>query len=189
MNKLLKTCVFMAALLAPAGAMAANGFTTGNVNLRSGPGTGYPVVDTVPAGSPLNIRGCLNDIPWCDVSYGGLRGWMSHNYIQITYNNRRTGLTPGLYAALSIPLITFNLDRYWGRHYRTRPFYNNRTYWNNRFGAPRPGVRPPAAPGKPAAPAVPGKPRPPAAGAGPQRPVTLPGRPPRPAFAGPGRRP
>lgn len=43
-------------------AQAANGYATGNVNMRSGPGTEYSRIATIPAGAGVTIRGCLSGI-------------------------------------------------------------------------------------------------------------------------------
>jgi len=54
-------------------------FTTGSVNLRAGPGTGYYVVATVPPGAFVDVRNCGGN--WCKVNYRGIVGWMSASYI------------------------------------------------------------------------------------------------------------
>ncbi|MFC5579734.1 SH3 domain-containing protein [Rhodanobacter terrae] len=46
------------ALTLPALAQAADGFVTGNVNLRAGPGAEYPLILTIPGGAPVNIQDC-----------------------------------------------------------------------------------------------------------------------------------
>lgn len=65
-------------LFAASAATAASGVATGDVNLRAGPGTGYAVITTIPAGAPLEIYGCSS---WCQVSYGGTQGYVSGNYV------------------------------------------------------------------------------------------------------------
>lgn len=69
------------ALSVPTIAAAGNGYATGSVNMRSGPGTQFTVVTTVQAGSPLIVNGCSSG--WCDVTWGGARGWCSDNYVTI----------------------------------------------------------------------------------------------------------
>ncbi|MGA0562334.1 SH3 domain-containing protein [Ancylobacter sp. VNQ12] len=59
--------------IAPAGAAVASaaGYsatTTAAVNVRNGPGTGYEVLGTVPAGTPVNIVSCAG--AWCQTQYG-----------------------------------------------------------------------------------------------------------------------
>nr|WP_274706905.1 SH3 domain-containing protein [Allorhizobium sonneratiae] len=113
----------------PALAEAAQAFATANVNLRAGPSTGYPAVNVVPAGSPVEIYGCLSTANWCDVRYQGYRGWMSGSYIQTVYSSRRVYLEPDYYQPLGIPIVTFSLGDYWDHHYRGRDFYRERDRW------------------------------------------------------------
>jgi uncharacterized protein YraI len=65
------------ALTLPVQALAA--YTTGTVNLRSGPGTGYGVIVTIPAGAPVGVQSCVPS--WCQVSYAGFNGWMSAAFL------------------------------------------------------------------------------------------------------------
>ncbi|MDI7864251.1 SH3 domain-containing protein [Rhizobiaceae bacterium n13] len=125
---------------------AAQGYATANVNLRAGPSTDYPAVTVIPYGAPVTIFGCLPDAPWCDTSYAGIRGWVSGNYLQTVYQQRRVYVGPEYYAPLGIPVIGFTFDTYWDRYYRNRPFYRERNRWHdyhvNRPNRP-PGYRPP----------------------------------------------
>ena len=66
------------ALLWSVAAQAAPGAATGNVNMRSGSGTAYPVIAQVPAGAALDIGTCSS---WCEVNYGGRMGYVSANYV------------------------------------------------------------------------------------------------------------
>jgi uncharacterized protein YraI len=67
-------------LLMIAGASAANAaVVSGDLNLRSGPGTGYRVIDTMPAGSYVDVLGCTGS--WCQVQFGGAVGYASASYL------------------------------------------------------------------------------------------------------------
>jgi uncharacterized protein YraI len=67
-------------LLTLAGIGAANAaVVTGDLNLRSGPGTGYRVIDTMPAGSYVDVVGCTGS--WCQVQFGGITGYASASYL------------------------------------------------------------------------------------------------------------
>nr|WP_255647716.1 SH3 domain-containing protein [Ensifer sp. IC4062] len=116
-------------MLVPALAEAAEGFATANVNMRSGPSTRYPAVTVIPAGDPVEIHGCLADVPWCDVSFYGGRGWVAGRYVQAIYRSRRVYLEPEYYRPLGIPTVVFQFDRYWDRNYRGRDFYRDRDRW------------------------------------------------------------
>jgi uncharacterized protein YraI len=112
-------------------AFAQDGYVTGNVNLRAGPDTSYPVIDTIPVGSPVGIQGCVDGWEWCDVLWGQDRGWVAGNYIQYEYNDQPV-LLPAYGAAIGIPIVTFAIGDYWGRYYHNRPFYSQREVWFNR---------------------------------------------------------
>jgi len=130
-SPLLPAAALLALLAGPAA--AAPGFATGAVNLRAGPGTGYPQVVVVPAGAPVEIFGCLDGRGWCDVGYGSVRGWVSANYLQSLREDRRVPL-PALAPDAGVPVVTFSFGDYWGSHYRDRPWFAERDRW----GAPPP---------------------------------------------------
>nr|WP_260690863.1 SH3 domain-containing protein [Rhizobium laguerreae] len=117
-------------MLAPAIAEAAEGYSTANVNMRAGPSTRYPAVAVIPAGSSVEIRGCLSDVNWCDVEFYGGRGWVSGQYVQALYQQRRVYVGPQYYRPLGIPMIRFSVDNYWDRYYRNRDFYRERDRWS-----------------------------------------------------------
>ncbi|MGO7873592.1 SH3 domain-containing protein [Rhizobium leguminosarum] len=117
-------------MLAPAMAQAAEGYSTANVNMRAGPSTRYPAVAVIPAGSSVEIRGCLSEVNWCDVEFYGGRGWVSGQYVQALYQQRRVYVGPQYYRPLGIPMIRFSVDNYWDRYYRNRDFYRDRDRWS-----------------------------------------------------------
>nr|WP_210273848.1 SH3 domain-containing protein [Rhizobium sp. WYCCWR 11146] len=117
-------------MLAPAIAQAAEGYSTANVNMRAGPSTRYPAVAVIPAGSSVEIRGCLSEVNWCDVEFYGGRGWVSGQYVQALYQQRRVYVGPQYYRPLGIPMIRFSVDNYWDRYYRNRDFYRDRDRWS-----------------------------------------------------------
>jgi Uncharacterized protein with a bacterial SH3 domain homologue len=117
---------------------ATSGYATGNVNMRAGPGTAYPVIVTMRAGDGVVIHGCLSNRSWCDTSWRGYRGWVSSSYLAGAYSGRRVPVQT--YApTLGVPVISFYFDRYWNNHYRSRSFYHRDDYWR-RWGH---GHRPP----------------------------------------------
>lgn len=68
------------ALLATTGlASAATAYATGNVNVRSGPGTGYAVIDALRRGQQVDVQYCRGS--WCYVEKRGPDGWVSANYL------------------------------------------------------------------------------------------------------------
>lgn len=123
---ILRAAAVCALLVAPALAQAAEGFATANVNMRSGPSTRYPAVSMIPVGESVEIHGCLADLPWCDVSFYGGRGWVAGRYVQADYRRNRVYVEPRYYRPLGIPTVVFQFDSYWDRNYRGRDFYRER---------------------------------------------------------------
>ncbi|MCB1499772.1 MAG: DUF1236 domain-containing protein [Bauldia sp.] len=70
-------------LIAAAPAMAIPGYSTAHLNLRSGPGTQYPVVGLIEYNAAADITGCIADWTWCSVNVGGASGWVSAEYLVI----------------------------------------------------------------------------------------------------------
>jgi uncharacterized protein YraI len=163
---------------------AGNAYTQGQVHLRAGPSTDYPIVLSIPPSSLLTVNGCLDDFTWCDVDWEGNRGWLYGSYLYYDYQQRRVPVID-VGAALGIGIVAFNLGDYWGRYYVGRPWYARRSYWINRPPPPR---RPPM---RPRPPSIPG--RPPHGGPGgptPRPPRPNPSRPPpRPTRPTPSPRP
>ena len=56
--------------------------TGSDVNLRSGPGTNYPVIDCLPKGAVVEVTDRSNP-NWYAVNYNGTSGYMSSRYLEI----------------------------------------------------------------------------------------------------------
>jgi hypothetical protein len=52
---------------------------TDDLNLRTGPGTQYPVITVIPGGAPVHVRSC--SAGWCAVTYQTLQGHVSQLYL------------------------------------------------------------------------------------------------------------
>jgi len=166
-------------LALPLATLAADGYTTGNVNLRAGPDTSYPRLDTLPAGAPVDIQGCTSGWEWCDVVFQGERGWVAGNFIQYQYENQDV-LVPQYGAQIGIPIVTFVIQTYWDNYYRNRPFYHERQRWYARPMPHRPPPRPVHRPAPPHHGAMPHRPAQPARPAQPlpnRHPQPMPQRP------------
>ena len=120
----------LASLALPSIATAADGYATADVNLRTGPGTAYPVATTIYSGAPVTIYGCIPDWAWCDVSFDGWRGWVSGTYLDIIYDAQPVYL-PTYAPRVGLPVISFEFATYWDTHYRSRPWYRERDRWHN----------------------------------------------------------
>ncbi|RVP09919.1 hypothetical protein CN085_27630 [Sinorhizobium meliloti] len=124
---MLKQLLLALALLAGASSVAIAAtvaVATGNVNLRAGPSTGYPVVTVVPVGGRITNFGCVAGYRWCDIVFGGYRGWVSANYIQVIYNGGPVVLTPSVAATVGVTVVTFN-KVYWDTYYAAYPWYGS----------------------------------------------------------------
>jgi uncharacterized protein YraI len=123
-NKLLAIGALIVGLLLPAQAMAAyEAYTRVDLNLRVGPSTSYGVIDVIPAGYPVLVLGCLDDISWCDVDFEGLRGWVSARYL---VQPGTAIYLPQLAPRIGLPIIGFSFYSYHDRHYRDRPWHRQR---------------------------------------------------------------
>ncbi|WP_334175259.1 SH3 domain-containing protein [Pseudoxanthobacter sp.] len=122
---------------APAQA-ASPAVTTGNVNLRAGPGTNYPAVGSVPRGASVTIYGCLSGYTWCDSSWGSARGWIAAGYLQVVQAGQPAAFSPAVAAAMGLAVVGFS-QAYWNTHYVGRPWYGQ---WN-RYYRPAPAPVPP----------------------------------------------
>ncbi len=128
--------VMMVALISGPALAATKGATVSSVNLRAGPGTGYPVVISMPPSADLTIYGCLSAASWCDVSWRGARGWVSSNYVNIYYQGQTVTLSPALIPMIGLSGVTFN-QAYWNNHYASQPWYGQ---WNSYYARPGAGA-------------------------------------------------
>jgi len=60
-------------------ANAASAYASSTVNVRSGPGTGYSVVDTLRRGQRVEVNYCKGT--WCAVEQRGPDGWVNANFL------------------------------------------------------------------------------------------------------------
>jgi len=110
-----------AALVLPSVAAAVPGFTTGDVNVRTGPGTQYQAIMTAPAGSGVDILGCMPGRTWCDIVLGNRRGWVSGRYVQeggavVQQYVEPRYVTPRYVAPRYVspgPAFSFSFGNYW----------------------------------------------------------------------------
>ena len=114
----LRTLALAAGVVVASAGMAAAATVSNDLNLRSGPGTGYRVVDTMPAGAYVNVLGCSGS--WCRVSWQGRTGYASASYLG----------GGGAYAASPVyvappPVVRFGFS--------SGPrWHNDRHHWRNR---------------------------------------------------------
>jgi len=81
-TKLLMAAAACALLAVPGAALAQRTvIANADLNVRSGPGDEYPVVDRIALDSELLLLGCMEASEWCEVSYGDREGWVSSDYL------------------------------------------------------------------------------------------------------------
>lgn len=140
-RKLLATLALLGGLATVAPALAATAHTTGNVNVRSGPGTGYARLGTLTAGTRVDLRGCEDN--WCNVRGAGLNGWVSANFL-----TNYAGRPPAVVIAPTIVVRPPHRPPHWQRppHWHKPPHHPG---WKPRPPKPRPGSHCKVAPGFP----------------------------------------
>ncbi|WP_114943571.1 SH3 domain-containing protein [Microvirga calopogonii] len=69
-------------ILASTTVLAAPGVTTTSVNFRSGPGTSFSSIRTLPAGTEVDIGECEESGSWCAVEVKGQSGFISGRYLE-----------------------------------------------------------------------------------------------------------
>lgn len=84
MKKLLAVLLVLGMLLTCAFAEV---YTTGNVNLRKGPGLNYDTMGSVPEGTELEYLGAVSTdergVDWYKVEYKGKAAWISSKYSEV----------------------------------------------------------------------------------------------------------
>src|SRR3954449_11835443 len=71
-------------MIATTPALAAPGVTTSSVNFRSGPGTNFASIRTLPEGTAVDMGECEDSGSWCAVTIKGRSGFVSGRYLQET---------------------------------------------------------------------------------------------------------
>ena len=124
-------------------ALAAQATTA--LNVRSGPGTGYPVVDVLSAGEEVDIRECRGS--WCYVIKSGPDGWASSRYLTQDDGGRSPSRPePDVGFSIDVPGFSFSFGN--GADFDRRPirrtgqvcFYEDWNFRGSRFCA-EPGDR------------------------------------------------
>lgn len=93
-------------------AYAAPGTVTSNVNVRSGPGTNYAVVDTVRRGTTVDVQQCQGS--WCYIVKSGPDGWVSASYLTAggtPVNPQQPGLSFGFSTGPGGPTFNFGIGQ------------------------------------------------------------------------------
>lgn len=150
----LKSIALAATLVVGAVGTAAATEAAVALNVRSGPSTGYGVVDVLYAGETVNIQECVSS-GWCAITHNGPDGWVSAKYLTNIEDDRssddryyrddsRDDVSADINLSFGVPGFSFRIGN--GRDFRDRPgrhngyvcFYSDFDYRGSRFCA-RPG--------------------------------------------------
>jgi uncharacterized protein YraI len=123
------------ALALPLAATARDAFVVEDVGLQAGPDPDYPSITQLPAGTEVQLQGCIEAYTWCDVIAGQDRGWVPGSYLEEEYENQRV-LVIDYGPRIQIPVVTFSINVYWDAHYHNRPFYAQRETFVSRHITP-----------------------------------------------------
>jgi uncharacterized protein YraI len=146
MKAVLRAAILAVSVLATGAAQAATALVTTDLNVRTGPGAGYPALGMFPNGARVNVGGCTSGYGWCQVSYGGLTGWASSRYLAWREGYASSGGSDfgSNAAAIGIPLIAGAVigaaiadrdhDRWERRHWRRDRWdrWDRRDRWERR---------------------------------------------------------
>jgi uncharacterized protein YraI len=105
-------------------AAAQTQFTVGSTNLRTGPGTNFPIVATIPGGAAVNVGRCNNG--WCGAAWRSFSGFVASS---------RLGWGGGGVPIVAVPPASFRVGFHAGFPYY---FYGNRWYHRGRWYSSRP---------------------------------------------------
>ena len=98
--------VFLGAALASGAALAVTAYSpTGHLNVQSGPGFQFPVVNQIGQNVQAQVTGCVSDYSWCSVALpDGTTGWASAPYLVTGATTPRKNLQVAG-ASLNIPVV------------------------------------------------------------------------------------
>lgn len=139
---------------------AAVRYVTGNLNMRTGPGTSYPVILVIPKGAEVGVLDTSGS--WYKVSYGGKTGYASSSYLtaspsapsqegSIRYTtadlNLRTGPSTAYPIIVSMPkgsqVTILDTKNAWPRvRYGTKEGYASPSYLSTSLPSTSPNVSP-----------------------------------------------
>lgn len=91
---------------APVYAQSAEAYAATDLNIRSGPGPQYDVVGVIPGGKAAMVEGCLGEAAWCEVTYDGVAGWSSADYLAVEVEQEAVALTQRP-ATVEIGTVTY----------------------------------------------------------------------------------
>lgn len=95
-----------AALALPSAAIAFPGTAVTDLPLRAGPGPMHPIVGTIDRQAAVEIEGCIDTGNWCQVTWGGKRGWAYAANLG-AQSQGKTVIVSESRAALQVPKVVY----------------------------------------------------------------------------------
>lgn len=93
---------FAALVLSATAALAVEAAATTTLNVRTGPGTGYTVIDSLDPGEVVEVGECASN-GWCYIFQTGPNGWVSSNFLTVAPSGGGSGgASPDCSLSLSI---------------------------------------------------------------------------------------
>ena len=101
--------------------------TAGSLTIRSGAGTSYSSLGTIPSGAEVAVVGFNSDYTWANVIYNGVKGWSSMSYLSylrgfpaLTVNYASGGVSatvpssvkPAAYGSMTVSGSNMKADGY-----------------------------------------------------------------------------
>ena len=90
---LVRTAIIGAAILPAAAFAQTMGTVTADLNMRTGPGTNYKAIGTIPNGSSVEIEGCVEGAGWCLLDYNGKTGYSDGSYVMVVQGSETVVVT------------------------------------------------------------------------------------------------
>ncbi len=98
--------LFIGMVIASVSTFAAPATSKASLNVRTGPGTSYNIVDTLYRGERVEVTECVSN-GWCRIEHEGPDGWVSARYLKPIING--TGGSGGGSSGSSDPNCSFGI--------------------------------------------------------------------------------
>jgi uncharacterized protein YraI len=91
----------------PGSALAATAVAVVDVNVRSGPGPEFPVVDYLEQDAAAELVGCLADSKWCQVRKADALGWSYGDYLAINTADGNAVVIGDTWPPAGLPTVAY----------------------------------------------------------------------------------
>jgi uncharacterized protein YraI len=105
-HAVLAAAAAIAGIVASGSALAFPAYTAAHLNIRTGPGTQYPVIAQTGYNVEINVQGCLKDLSWCSVTWQGLSGWAAAQYLDYDVSDAIVLLSQAQ-GKVDLPVVTY----------------------------------------------------------------------------------